>query len=179
MPATLELAEQLVALDDESRKLLTSIARPIVLAPARIESGFNLDLGLIAPDNQDLGLMLPYTPLHHMLFQLGAPEILVLTSANRSSEPIAYDDGQALSDLEGIADYFLIGERPIQRRIDDSVAAVSKVGAHIIRRARGLAPDAVAKLPAAKPILALGADLKNTITLVVAGQAFVLSLIHI
>jgi hydrogenase maturation protein HypF len=182
MPATLELAEQLVALDDESRKLLTSIARPIVLAPARIEAnlkrpddeaGFHLDLSLIAPDNQDLGLMLPYTPLHYLLFQLGAPELLVLTSANRSSEPIAYADEQALSDLEGIADYFLIGERPIQRRIDDSVAALSKAGVHIIRRARGLAPDAVAKLPATKPILALGADLKNAITLVVAGQAFV------
>ena len=117
--------------------------------------------------------MLPYTPLHHLLFAAGAPDILVMTSANRSSEPIAYEDEDALQRLAGIADSFLIGQRPIARRVDDSVARAGAFGPVVLRRARGYAPGAVASLPAGRPILALGADLKNTITLVVDGQAFV------
>ena len=117
--------------------------------------------------------MLPYTPLHHLLFAAGAPEVLVMTSANRSSEPIAYEDGDALERLSGIADAFLIGERPIARRVDDSVARAGAFGPAILRRARGYAPGAVTTLPIDRPLLALGADLKNTITLVVDGQAFV------
>ena len=95
-----------------------------------------------------------------------------MTSANRSSEPIAYEDDEALDRLSGIADAFLIGECPIARRVDDSVARDGVFGPVILRRARGYAPGAVAKLPTAHPILAVGADLKNTITLVVDGQAF-------
>ncbi len=117
--------------------------------------------------------MLPYTPLHHLLFAAGAPDVLVMTSANRSSEPIAYEDRDALERLSEIADAFLIGERPIARRIDDSVARAGVLGPTILRRARGYAPGAVATLPTRHPILALGADLKNSITLVVDGQAFV------
>src|SRR6202043_3527591 len=115
----------------------------------------------------------PYTPLHHLLFAAGAPEVLVMTSANRSSEPIAFQDEDALQRLSGIADSFLIGQRPIARRVDDSLARVSAFGPVVLRRARGYAPGAVAALPAERPILALGGDLKNTITLVVDGQAFV------
>ena len=96
-----------------------------------------------------------------------------MTSANRSSEPIAYEDEDALQRLAGIADAFLIGQRPIARRVDDSVARAGACGPVILRRARGYAPGAVTALPAEGPILALGADLKNSITLVVDGQAFV------
>ena len=117
--------------------------------------------------------MLPYTPLQHLLFEAGAPDVLVMTSANRSSEPIAYEDADALERLSGIADAFLIGERPIARRVDDSVARAGVFGSTILRRARGYAPGAVSILPTKRPLLALGADLKNTITLVVNGQAFV------
>ena len=131
------------------------------------------ELAGVAPQNNELGVMLPYTPLHHLLFAAGAPEALVMTSANRSSEPIAYEDEDALQRLSGIADAFLIGERPIARRVDDSVARDGAFGPVILRRARGYAPGAVATLPCARPILALGADLKNAITLVVDGQAFV------
>jgi hydrogenase maturation protein HypF len=160
-------ARTLVELSVEAEALLTSVARPIVLVPARIE------LPEVAPGNNELGVMLPYTPLHHLLFAAGAPDVLVMTSANRSSEPIAYDDEDALQSLAGIADSFLIGQRPIARRVDDSVARVGAFGPVILRRARGYAPGAVASLPAERPILALGADLKNSITLVVDGQAFV------
>ena len=157
----------LVELSGEAEVLLVSTARPIVLAPAKA------DLPGVAPDNNELGVMLPYTPLHHLLFAASAPKILVMTSANRSSEPIAYEDGEALDNLNGIADAFLIGERPIARRVDDSVARSGVFGPVILRRARGYAPGAVATIPSERPILAVGADLKNTITLVVEGQAFV------
>jgi hydrogenase maturation protein HypF len=167
MVKNIEVARSLVHFTPEAEALMNSVARPIVLAQAKIE------LPGVAPENDELGVMLPYTPLHHLLFAAGAPEILVMTSANRSSEPIAYRDLDALGQLSGIADAFLIGERPITRRVDDSVARVGVFGPTILRRARGYAPSAAATLPTGRPILALGADLKNTITLVVDGQAFV------
>ena len=167
MAKDLETARRLIDLDTHVESLLTSVARPIVLAPAKV------DLIDVAPDNRELGVMLPYTPLHHLLFDAGAPEILVMTSGNRSSEPIAYEDNDALRSLAGLADAFLIGERPIARRVDDSVARVSAFGPAILRRGRGYAPGAVCTLPVHAPILAFGADLKNAITLVVDGQAFV------
>ena len=166
MVRDLAAARDLVEFDPEGESLLLSVARPIVLAPARIE------LPEVAPENRELGVMLPYTPLQHMLFACGAPGVLVMTSANRSSEPIAYEDSDAFERLSGIADAFLVGERPIARRMDDSVARVGAFGPVIVRYSRGYAPGAVATLPSERPILAVGADLKNTITLVVQGQAF-------
>jgi hydrogenase maturation protein HypF len=167
MAKNLETAHNLVLLSPDAETLLTSMARPIVLAPKK------LDLPGVAPENNELGVMLPYTPLHHLLFAASAPDVLVMTSANRSSEPIAYEDHDALQRLSGIADAFLIGERPIARRVDDSVTRAGIFGPMILRRARGYAPGAVAMLPTTRPILAVGADLKNTITLAVDGQAFV------
>jgi hydrogenase maturation protein HypF len=167
MAKNLETARDLVLLSPDAEALLTSMAQPIVLAPKK------LDLPGVAPENNELGVMLPYTPLHHLLFAAGAPDVLVMTSANRSSEPIAYEDHDALERLSGIADAFLIGERPIARRVDDSVTRAGTFGPLILRRARGYAPGAVAMLPTTRPILAVGADLKNTITLAVDGQAFV------
>ncbi len=171
MVETVAAAEDLVELSSDAGELLTSIARPIVLAPAKHE------LPGVAPDNRELGIMLPYTPLQHLLFAAGAPSVLVMTSANRSSEPIAYEDDDAFDRLSGIADAFLVGERPIARRVDDSVARAGALGPAILRRSRGYAPGAVTSFPmpsrTKKSILALGADLKNTVTLVVEGQAFV------
>ena len=167
MAKDLDVARAMIELSPEAEGLLTSRARPIVLARSKAH------LPGVAPDNDELGVMLPYTPLHHLLFAAGAPEVLVMTSANRSSEPIAYEDEDALSRLSGVADAFLIGERPIARRVDDSVARAGAFGPAILRRARGYAPGAVTKIPSVRPILALGADLKNAITLVVDGQAFV------
>ncbi len=167
MAKDLEVARTLVKLSPDAEKLIASSARPILLAPAKIE------LTGVAPGNDELGVMLPYTPLHHLLFAAGAPEVLVMTSANRSNEPIAYEDEDALDRLSGIADAFLIGQRPIARRVDDSVARAGTFGPVILRRARGYAPGAVATIPSHRPILAVGADLKNAITLVVDGQAFV------
>jgi len=167
MARDLETACGLVSLTKDAEALLTSVARPIVLVPARV------NLAGVAPENHELGVMLPYTPLHHLLFASGAPDVLVMTSANRSNEPVAYQDDDARARLAGIADAFLIGQRPIARRVDDSVARASAFGPVVLRRARGYAPGAVATFPTDRPVLAVGADLKNTITLVVDGQAFV------
>ncbi len=167
MVRDLERARTLVDLSPAAEALLTSPARPIVLAHARAH------FPGVAPDQDELGLMLPYTPLHWLLFAAGAPPVLVMTSANRSSEPIAHEDQDALNRLTGIADAFLIGERPIARRVDDSVVRAGALGPTILRRSRGYAPGAVARLPIDRPVLAVGADLKNTVTLVVEGQAFV------
>jgi hydrogenase maturation protein HypF len=167
MVKDLEVARSLIAISVEEEALLLSVARPIVLAPAKLQ------LPGVAPQNHELGVMLPYTPLQHLLFAAGAPDAMVMTSANRSSEPIAYEEQDALERLSGIADAFLAGERPIARRVDDSVARVGALGPVVLRRARGYAPGAVANLPIARPLLAVGADLKNTVTLVVNGQAFV------
>jgi hydrogenase maturation protein HypF len=167
MVGSVEIARELVELSSEAETLLQSAARPIVLAPAKVK------LAGIAPGTLDLGVMLPYAPLHYLLFAAGAPETLVMTSANRSSEPIAYRDEDAKERLSGIADARLIGERPIARRVDDSVARAGVFGPGIVRRSRGYAPGAVTSIPGNRPILAVGADLKNTITLVVGGQAFV------
>ena len=165
MVRNLELARTLLELSPEAESLMTSAARPIVLACAKVH------FPGVSPENDDLGVMLPYAPLHHLLFDAGAPEILVMTSANRSNEPIAFQDDDAFEQLAGIANAFLIGERPIARRVEDSIARVGTFGPVILRRSRGYAPGAVATIPIGPPVLATGADLKNTITLVVNGQA--------
>jgi len=167
MVKDVETARGIVELSSAAGTLLTSVARPIVLAAAKA------DLPGVAPENDELGVMLPYTPVHHLLFAAGAPEVLVMTSANRSSEPIAYDEQDAFERLAGVSDAFLVGERPIARRVEDSVARAGAFGPVILRRSRGYAPGAVASLPIDRPVLAVGADLKSSITLVVDGQAFV------
>jgi hydrogenase maturation protein HypF len=167
MARDVEVARELVYVTPETEALMKSAAGPIVVAPGRVE------LPGVAPENRELGIMLPYTPLQHLLFAEGVPDALVMTSANRSSEPIAFEDEDAMDRLSEIADAFLAGDRPIARRIEDSLVRSGAYGPVILRRARGYAPGAVAAIPSERPILALGADLKNTITLVVNGQAFV------
>jgi hydrogenase maturation protein HypF len=164
MARNLETAHLLIDLSPAAEELLLSTPRPIVLAPARRE------LHAVAPGTNELGVMLPYTPLHHLLFQAGAPAALVMTSANRSSEPIAYQDEDARARLTGIADAFVVGQRSIARRVDDSVACAGAFGPVILRRARGYAPGVVSTIPIRTPVLALGADLKNTIALAVEGE---------
>jgi hydrogenase maturation protein HypF len=167
MVKNIDIARKLAELPAEAESLMTSSARPIVLTCGKVQ------LAYVSPENDDLGLMLPYTPLHHLLFAAGAPDVLVLTSANRSSEPIVYRDEEATESLAEIADAYLIGERPIARRMDDSVVRAGSFGPMILRRARGYTPDGVTTIPTEKPILAVGADLKNAVTLVVNGQAVV------
>ena len=167
MVPDLEAARAIVDLTSAAEVALMDPVRPIVLAAARRA------FPGVAPGNRDLGVMLPYAPLHHLLFACRAPAPMVMTSGNRSSEPIAYEDEDARVRLEGLADAFLTGERPIARRLDDSIVRVGERGPVVLRRSRGLAPAAVAELPACGPILAVGGDLKNSLTLVIDGQAYV------
>ncbi len=170
MARSVAAIEPFVEASERARELLSGVARPIVLLPKG-----TVDLPAdLAPDNAYLGVMLPYTPVHHLLFDDGAPELLVMTSANRSSEPIAYRDDEALERLSALADAFLIGERPIARRIDDSVAQIVAGAARVSRRARGYAPAAVIRSERFDtPRLALGAELKSSVTLAVGGAAYV------
>ena len=137
MARDLEVARQLVELSAGGRS-----TAPIQSLDPLCLHRRNLNLSQVdpevAPENNELGVMLPYTPLHYLLFAAGAPEVLVMTSANRSSEPIAYEDDEALDRLSEIADAFLIGERPIARRVDDSVARDGVFGPVIVAARTGL-----------------------------------------
>jgi hydrogenase maturation protein HypF len=167
MVRDLTVAHRTAVLTTDAEALLRSSARPIVLAPARTP------LAGVAPDNREIGVMLPYAPIHHLLFASGAPERLVMTSGNRSSEPIAYEDEDARERLSDLADALLVGDRPIARRMDDSVVRAGVLGPMVLRRSRGLTPAVVARVPHDAPVLAVGGDLKNAMTLLVDGQAFV------
>ncbi|HDS15508.1 MAG TPA: carbamoyltransferase HypF [Proteobacteria bacterium] len=163
----LEIAETLVHLNEDERQLLTSPARPIVLLekknPAPTSVGQRLAQA-VAPGLAHYGIMLPYTPLHHLLFSTGL-QILVMTSANLSDDPIVIDNQEALLRLAGIADYFLMHDRDIIVRLDDSVAMVIDHRERILRRSRGYVPQTLALTENLPAVLALGADLKNSLCL--------------
>ncbi|MFN8215504.1 MAG: carbamoyltransferase HypF [Solirubrobacterales bacterium] len=173
--ADLDAARELAELGPEEEALLSGRARPIVLAPRRPGAAVAAS---VAPRARELGLMLPYSPLHHLLAaDAGAP--LVLTSGNLAEEPIAYRDEEALARLAALADAFLVHDRPIETRTDDSVARVVRTPAGrralLLRRSRGHVPEALPALPVAAPahLLATGAQLKSTFCLARAGRAWV------
>jgi hydrogenase maturation protein HypF len=169
MVADVAAAEALAAVGPAERALLLSPASPIVLLRKRRPEAL---AEAIAPGNPWLGVMLPYTPLHHLLLRAvgGAP--LVMTSGNRSDEPIAYQD-DAPAKLTGIADLFLVHNRPIHVRCDDSVTRVVDGAEMPVRRSRGYAPRPL-DLPLAcpRPLLAVGGQLKATFALGRGRQAF-------
>ena len=170
MVADIGAARGLCEVDEAAESLLTSARRPIVLLP-RLPGA--VVARAVAPGNRQLGLMLPYTPLHHLLIRL-IDRPIVLTSGNSSDEPIVYADGDALPRLGGIADAFLTHDRAIHIRTDDSVVRAFRGRASLIRRSRGYVPEPLPLgTPAARPILACGAELKNTFCLAKGDRAFV------
>ncbi|WP_457574395.1 carbamoyltransferase HypF [Desulfolithobacter sp.] len=170
MTADMEQAKQVVCLGEKERQLLSSKEHPIVLAVKK-ESPLSSEL---APGIRELGVMLPYTPLHHLLFTTsGCPRVLVMTSGNLSEEPICTGNREALARLAGIADYFLLHNRDIVTRVDDSVARVVLNRKRIIRRSRGYVPVPLAFKGAKRAILGCGAEQKNTFCLSRDDQAFV------
>jgi hydrogenase maturation protein HypF len=167
MAADLAAAADLGGLTPADRALLTGPAHPIVLVPARRDGPL---VGAVHPGTDQVGVLLPYTPLHHLLLRaLARP--LVVTSGNRSDEPIAIDDADARTRLASVADGFLHHDRPIRARYDDSVVR-SLGGRHAtVRRARGYAPDPLPlPVPADRPVLAVGAQLKHTFALARGGR---------
>jgi hydrogenase maturation protein HypF len=170
MAADLAAARRLAEVDDAAAALLTGPARPIVLLPKRPGASV---AAATAPGNRQLGIMLPYTPLHHLLLAAVAQPI-VLTSGNVSDEPIVYRDDEARERLGGIADAFLAHDRAIHIRTDDSVTRTFRGRPMLIRRSRGYAPEPLS-VPSGfpRPVLACGAELKNTFCLARDRHAFV------
>jgi hydrogenase maturation protein HypF len=152
-------------------RLLRSPEAPIVLLRRRSDA--SVLSPALAPGNPNLGVMLPYTPLHHLLMSaLGFP--VVATSGNLSDEPICTDERDALERLSGIADLFLVHNRPIVRHMDDSIVRVMMGRELVLRRARGYAPLPIQlRSSTGDTVLAVGAHLKNNITLSVGSQAFI------
>jgi hydrogenase maturation protein HypF len=169
MVATLAEVEAFGRLNDASRALLESPAHPIVLLrkqqPERLAPS-------VAPFNRDLGVFLPYTPLHHLLFAEKRFSALVMTSGNISEEPIAIDNAEAVERLRGIADYFLVHNREILLRADDSVLRVAGGRGRQVRRSRGYVPAPIFLKEDLPPVLAVGGELKNTICLTRGREAF-------
>jgi hydrogenase maturation protein HypF len=198
MAPTLAAAGRVVEVGEREAELLLAAARPIVLAPRLAGASVAHS---VAPGATELGVMLPYSPLHHLLLGDLAPAgdgdgpALVMTSGNVSDEPIAYRDADALERLRGIADLFVVHDRPIHTRTDDSVVRVAPAmpadgsgsargpegtagsvarRVSVLRRSRGYVPDAV-RLPGGTPVplLACGAELKNTFCLAKGERAWV------
>ena len=157
---TLSAVDEVCEVDDVERRLLISPESPIVLLKKRHNADAAELSRHLAPRNPYLGVMLPYSPLHHMLLrEFGFP--VVATSGNLSDEPICTDEREALVRLHGIADLFLVHDRPIARHIDDSIVRVMMGREMVLRRARGFAPLPVTLKAELPPIISVGAQLKN------------------
>ncbi|MCS6940679.1 MAG: carbamoyltransferase HypF, partial [Roseiflexus sp.] len=176
MAPDLETIRQLCYVNKEEEALLVSRQRPIVLLDALPDAPVAPS---VAPGYATLGIMLPYTPLHHLLLRAYAreasdrPAVLVMTSGNLSDEPIAYRDDDAATRLASIADGILTHNRDIHMRCDDSVARIVAGGVQLLRRSRGYAPEPVTlALRFPKPLLAVGGHLKNTFCLAKGHDAF-------
>jgi hydrogenase maturation protein HypF len=159
-------------------RLLRSPEAPIVLLKkSKVQSPKSKVSSMVAPGNPNLGTMLPYTPLHHLLMaKVGFP--VIATSGNLSDESICTDEHEALERIGGIADLFLVHNRPIVRHVDDSIVRVMLDRELVLRRARGFAPLPITLNPQpstlnSQPILAVGAHLKNAVALAIGGQVFI------
>jgi hydrogenase maturation protein HypF len=177
MLATAAAARELVYSSPLAERLLCSPQRPIVLAPRRAAQ--TAIAASVAPRSPELGVMLPYSPLHHLLLaELGPGAALVMTSGNVSDEPIAYGDRDAIDRLGSIADLLLVHDRPIQTRTDDSVARAIGVRAGertlTLRRSRGYVPAGIPlPVPCPQALLACGAELKSTFCIAQGERAWV------
>lgn len=165
------VAEQYCELNNAEKELLNSKEKPILILNRKNNSDLPEE---IAPGIKTLGVMLPYTPLHYLLLEPEPdyPQVLIMTSGNISEEPIAYTNPSAKSELSKIADGFLLNNRDINIRVDDSVIAEHQNKPYSFRRSRGFAPNPLQPGVAMKEILAVGAELKNTFCLTKEKYAF-------
>ncbi len=168
MMPSLEKVREYCQVSPEEETLLRSPAAPVVLLRPRGASSLAPN---VAHNSPYLGVMLPYSPLHHLLMR-ECPIPIVATSGNRSDEPIAIDNDEARARLDGIAEVFLMHDRPIARPCDDSVARVTRGRESVLRRARGYAPLPVRSARELPAVLAVGAHLKNAVAIAVGRQVF-------
>ncbi|MCL6585991.1 MAG: carbamoyltransferase HypF [Anoxybacillus sp.] len=158
MAANLAVANQIGEINEKEAQLLTSPEAPIVIVKRK---PFTLLAPSISPRLTTVGVMLPYTPLHHLLLDEQTLPLLVMTSANRSGMPILYEDAQAFSELNEIADYFLVHNRSIVHPLDDSVVQWQNGRLDFLRRARGFVPDPLFTTESVHALAALGGQQKN------------------
>jgi hydrogenase maturation protein HypF len=164
-----EMIERFCEVDAAARDLLLRHERPIVLLPKKHP---NPAANVVTPFNRYLGVFLPYTPLHHLLFAAGGFPALVMTSGNLCEEPIAIDNQEAFERLGRLADFFLVHDRDILRRCDDSVLRIAAGRARLLRRSRGYVPVPVFLHKEVPTILAVGGELKNTVCVTRGSEAF-------
>jgi hydrogenase maturation protein HypF len=170
MVANIDAARELCHINKREESLLQSFEHPIVLLRRKITGALASN---IAPNIEELGVMLPYTPLHHLFFvQENCPKALVMTSGNMSGAPICTKNDDAVSRLSHLADNFLLHNREILTRVDDSVVKIVRQEALILRRARGYAPAKLTTKLQLPQILGCGAGLKNTFSLAKASNIF-------
>jgi hydrogenase maturation protein HypF len=168
MARDLDSAETVVEVSDAARRALCAASRPIVLLPRVPGAPIS---GAVAPQLSEIGVFLPYSPLHHLLLEDGPP-LLVMTSGNLTEEPIARQNDEALAKLARVADAILLHDRDIHTRADDSVVRIVRGEPQPVRRSRGFVPDPV-RLPfESTSVLAVGGDLKNTVCLTRGDEAF-------
>ncbi len=175
MVSDLETCRRICHVSREEADLLTSSAAPITLLKTRTDPEIIIS-DLVNPDNPNLGVMLPYTPLHSILFddpEEICPKVLVCTSGNMHDEPIAIDNQEAKARLRHIADGFVFHNRGITRQVDDSVVRHTLCGTQYLRRSRGYAPFPILHGKMSPPILSVGAHLKNTIALTADGRTII------
>ena len=169
MVKDVESAKNFAHINDMAASLLASLHRPIVLCLKRNDHDLSADISI---DNDYLGIMLPYSPLHELIFKTLELDVLVMTSANISEEPICYDNQECFEQMDQIADCFLLHDRDIYIRCDDSVIQVWEDKSYFIRRSRGYSPRPIILSKGGSSILAVGAQLKNTICLTRDNFAF-------
>ena len=169
MARTIETIEKFCDINASEREALCSPQAPVVLLKKKARHGLSEE---IAPRNDRLGVMLPYAPLHVLLMNRG-PEMLVMTSANSSDEPIAIENSEAVSRLQEIADCYLVHDRPVYLRCDDSVTVHLAGKLRQVRRSRGYVPEPVPLLSGGASVFSTGAEIKNTVCLLKGNSAIV------
>ena len=170
MARDFDAANKYCVINEVEKNWLTSPQAPIVVMQTKDET--QLSQATIHPGLNTLGVMLPYTPLHYLLFD-DELELLIMTSANISDEPLITDNREAVEKLAEVADFFLIHNRDIYNPCDDSVMQVTPLGTpQLLRRARGLVPRGIALPKVTKPVLALGGEMKSTFCLTRQGEAY-------
>ena len=171
MVGSLDMAIELVHINDVELDVLTGMERPIVLLERNHNSSVRLSPH-VAPDNHMLGVMLPYSPMHEVL--LPSDAAWVMTSGNRSGDSVLYNDDQAFNELGEVADYFLVHNREIYAPLDDSVVVVINNKPRFIRRSRGYVPEPIhCDCLEQTSILAMGSDLKNAFAVNKGSEALV------